>query len=290
MKSLIKIGTLAGGDQAVQWMPKFIEYGFESIAISYFGSSGDADFGELAKKVKDAIGDSGIIISTVGVFCNALRDEAGIKEWEKCIDNARAFGSDLVTGFAGRLDDVSVDKNIPRYKEVFTELAKRAQDKGVKLAFENCYMGGDWHRGSWNIANSPLAWDMMFEAVPFDNIGLEWEPSHHMNYLRDPIAALKKYIKKVFHIHGKDANIDWDSIREFGIDGARYYACDRFPGYGDTDWKEVLTILYKNGYTGTIDIEGYHDPYFNRELEFTATVASLKYLKDCRGGEFIANP
>ena len=62
------------------------------------------------------------------------------------------------------------------------------------------------------------------------------------------------------------------------------------PGYGDTDWKEVCTILYKNGYAGTIDIEGYHDPYFNRDLEFTGQVAALKYLKECRGGEFIANP
>ena len=290
MKNLIKVGTLAGGDAAVQFMPKLIEYGFESVAINYFGNSGGADFAELGKKVKDAIGDSGIIVPCVGVYCNPLRDEDGIKEWEKCIDNAQAFGADIVTGFAGRLDDVSVDKNIPRFKEVFTELAKRAKDKGVRLAFENCYMGGNWHRGSWNIANSPLAWDMMFEAVPYDNIGIEWEPSHHMNYLRDPIAALKKYISKVFHIHGKDANIDWDSINEFGIDGARHYACDRFPGYGDTDWKEVMSILYKNNYQGTIDIEGYHDQYFNRELEFTATVSSLKYLKECRGGDFVPNP
>ena len=290
MKELIKIGTLVGGEQAVAWMPELIRHGFESIAISYFNSSGGADFAEIAKKLKDAIGDSGITVSCVGVYCNPLRDEAGIKEWEKCIDNAGAFGAGIVTGFAGRLDDVPVDKNIPRFKEVFTELGKRALDKGVKLTFENCYMGGDWRRGSWNIANNPLAWDMMFDAVPLDNIGIEWEPSHHMNYLRDPIAALKKYISRVWHVHGKDANIDWDSIREFGIDGARYYACDRFPGYGDTDWKQVLSILYKHGYKGTIDIEGYHDPYFKDELEFTATVASLKYLKECRGGEFITNP
>jgi sugar phosphate isomerase/epimerase len=189
---LIKIGTLVNGDEAVKWMPKLIEHKFESISVNYFNSSGDTDFAELAKKVKDAIGDSGIIVSTVSVFCNPLRDDAGIKEWEKCIDHAKAFGADLVTGFTGRLDGESVDKNIPRYKEVFTELGKRAQDKGVKLAFENCYMGGNWHRGSWNIANNPIAWEKMFEAVPYDNIGIEWEPSHHFNCLRDPLLSLKK--------------------------------------------------------------------------------------------------
>ena len=290
MKQLIKIGTLVNGDHAVHWMPKLIEHKFESISLNYFNSSGETNFAELAPKVKDAIGDSGIVVSTLSVYCNPLRDEAGIRELEKCIDHAQAFGASIVSGFAGRLDDESIDKNIPRFKEVFTELGKRAQDKGVRIAFENCAMGGNWHRGSWNIANSPLAWDMMFDAVQLDNIGIEWEPSHHMNYLRDPIPVLKKYAKKVFHVHGKDANVDWDTIREFGIDGARGYVCDRFPGYGDTDWKEVLTILYKNGYEGTIDIEGYHDPYFNRELEFTAHVSSLNYLKACRGGEFVPNP
>ena len=106
---LIKIGTLVNGDQAVQWIPKLIEHKFESISVNYFNSSGDTDFAELAKKVKDAIGDSGITVSTVSVYCNPLRDEAGIKEWEKCIDNAKAFGADLVTGFSGRLDGESVD-------------------------------------------------------------------------------------------------------------------------------------------------------------------------------------
>jgi sugar phosphate isomerase/epimerase len=62
------------------------------------------------------------------------------------------------------------------------------------------------------------------------------------------------------------------------------------PGYGDTDWKEVCSILYRNGYSGTIDIEGWHDPYLRNDLEFTGQVAALKYLKECRGGEFVANP
>ena len=287
---LIKIGTLVDGSAAVQWIPKLIERKFESVSISYFSSSGGADLSELAKKVKDVIGDSGLVVSTLSVFCNPLRDDAGVKEWEKFIDNAHLFGANTVTGFAGRLDGKSVPDNIPRFKEVFTELAKRALDKNVRLAFENCYMGGNWHSGSWNIANSPLAWDMMFDAVPFDNIGLEWEPSHHLSQLRDPLLSLKKYVKKIFHIHGKDANIDWDCINEFGADGAKWYARDRMPGYGDTDWKTVCTVLYANGYNGTIDIEGFHDPYFKNELEFTGQIAALKYLKECRGGDFIANP
>ena len=289
---LIKIGTLTDGlgNFSTNWIRKLIENKFECFTMNFWQTTNNADFSELSKKIKDDIGDSGLFVSCLSIFANPLMDENKIKEWEKCIDNAHLFGTDLVTGFTGRLDGKSVPDNMPKFKEVFTELAKHAQDKGVKIAFENCYMGGNWHSGSFNIANSPLAWDMMLDAVPYDNIGIEWEPSHHLSQLRDPLLSLKKYAKKIFHVHGKDANIDWDIIKEFGIDGAKWYSCDRMPGYGDTDWKEVCTILYKNGYNGTIDIEGFHDPYFRNELEFTGQVAALKYLKKCRGGEFVANP
>ena len=287
---LIKIGTLVDGFGVLDWIPKLIENKFECFVLNYWDNTGETNFSELAKKVAEATGDSGLAVSCLSIFANPLRDSEKIKEWEKCIDNARLFGADVVTGFTGRLDGKSVPDNIPKFKEVFTQLAKRAGDCGVKLAFENCYMGGNWHSGSYNIANSPLAWELMFDAVPYDNLGLEWEPSHHLSQLRDPLVSLKKYAKKIFHIHGKDANIDRDSINEFGIDGAKYYACDRMPGYGDTDWKAVCSILYKNGYAGTIDIEGFHDPYLKGELEFTGQVAALKYLKECRGGDFAANP
>ena len=40
-----------------------------------------------------------------------------------------------------------------------------------------------------------------------------------------------------------------------------------------------------NGYRGTIDIEGYHDPvYSNPNWEWTSQLRGLEYLKQCRGG------
>ena len=34
-------------------------------------------------------------------------------------------------------------------------------------------MGGTWATGDWNIAHTPAAWELMFDAVPLDNLGLE---------------------------------------------------------------------------------------------------------------------
>ncbi len=46
----------------------------------------------------------------------------------------------------------------------------------------------------------------------------------------------------------------------------------------------------QSGYTGTIDIEGWHDPVHGGDLEMSGQVRALNYLKQCRGGDFIANP
>jgi hypothetical protein len=45
-----------------------------------------------------------------------------------------------------------------------------------------------------------------------------------------------------------------------------------------------------NGFKGSIDIEGWHDPVYKDALEMTGQVHGLNYLKDCRGGAFVANP
>lgn len=58
----------------------------------------------------------------------------------------------MVIGFTGRVPG-SIDQSISRYAEVFGELSKRAEDRGVRIAFENCDMGGTWNDGDWNIAH-----------------------------------------------------------------------------------------------------------------------------------------
>ncbi len=52
----------------------------------------------------------------------------------------------------------------------------------------------------------------MFDAVPSKNIGLEWEPCHQMVSLIDPIPQLRKWVGRVYHVHGKDATIALDVL------------------------------------------------------------------------------
>ena len=122
------------------------------------------------------------------------------------------------------------------------------------------------------------------------NIGLEWEPCHQLGQLIDPIAQLRQWVGKVFHVHGKDGSVYRDVIARDGLLGPLPYCQHRHPGFGDTNWADIISILRAGGYQSTIDIEGWHDPVYRDDLEMTGQVHALRYLQQCRGGHYVPNP
>ncbi len=294
-KEAIRIGTLVRGKSGIEdYIRQLLPHGFESFSIMFWQTLGDTDLTEMAVRVKDALADTGVIISSLSIFGNPLEhteiDLTTLKAWEQIIDHAHLFGTDLVTGFSGRLRDKPIPDSIPRFKTVFGELVKRAEDKGVRIALENCSMEGNWNTGDWNLAHHPESWEMLFDAVPSDSLGLEWEPCHQLVTLVDPLPQLKTWVPKIFHVHGKDATIHWDVIHRHGIGGSQQFAYHRTPGFGDTNWVDVISELRRGGFQGCIDIEGWHDPVYRDELEITGQVHGLNYLKQCRGGSYVPNP
>lgn len=286
----IRIGTLVHADTAPQVIPQLLPHGFESFSVTFWKTTGETDIKKNAEEVKEKLAGRDVVVSSLSIFSNPLAYEEDLASWERCIDDARLYGADLVTGFTGRLPGESVPDSIPRFKEVFGDLAKRAADNGVRIAFENCVMGGDWRKGEWNLAYSPDGWELLFDAVAADNLGLQWEPCHQLVQLIDPVPQLRKWANRIFHVHGKDATVAWDIIREHGIHGPHQYCWHRHPGFGDSNWTDIVSILRDAGYRGTIDIEGWHDPVYRDELELTGQVHALNYLKRCRGGTFVPNP
>jgi sugar phosphate isomerase/epimerase len=294
--------------QAPDYVRQIAVHGFESYQLFYWKTALEIDFGRLAGEMGEAMADHGAVISSLGVYGNPLEydedAEVARKSWELCLDHAGDFGCDLVCGFAGRLRGRPIHESMDRFAEVFGELAKRAESNGVRIAFENCDMGGTWEAGDWNVAHNPTAWEMMFNAVTSDSLGLEWEPCHQLISLIEPLPQLRKWVDKIFHVHGKDATVRWDVVREYGVhsamagdvtlpDGVKIvpqFAFHRTPGFGDTDWTDVISELRMGGFTGSIDIEGWHDPVYKGELEMTGQVHALNYLKRCRGGDFVPNP
>ena len=295
LKQDIRVGTLVNGNaNTANYIKQILPYGFESFCITFWQTLGNTDLKKMANEVNEVLAGTGAMISSVSVFGNPLEttpiDCETLRGWETLIDNAHLFGADIVSGFTGRLRNQPIDKSLPRFKEIFTPLALRAADRGIRIAFENCDMDGDWKTGDWNIAHNPTAWQMMFDAVPAANLGLEWEPCHQMVSLIDPLPQLHEWVGKVFHMHGKDCTIKWDMVRKYGVDGPVQFAFHRTPGFGDSNWTDIISELRWGGFKGSIDIEGWHDPVYREALEMTGQVAGLNYLKRCRGGDYIPNP
>ncbi len=289
----IRIGTMisASGGHAAARIAELADMGFESFEPFFWQTTNGQNLADLGKHCREAIGDRDITIGTLGMFGNPLEthdmDLQTLQGWKDCIDNAHHFGATCVAGFTGRLRGRPLTDSLPRYKEIWSDLAKRAADKGIRLAFENCAMDGNWQTGDWNIAHNPDAWELMFNETPDDNLGLEWEPCHQLVYLIEPLPQIRKWAKKIFHVHGKDATVRHDVIREHGIFGRHPFVFMRTPGFGDSNWTDIISELRLGGYQGSIDIEGWHDPVYRDALEMTGQIRALNHLKDCRGGDFV---
>jgi sugar phosphate isomerase/epimerase len=251
---------------------------------------GVPDLSGPAASVREAAAERGAAISALGVYGNPLRKdaagEAARDGLRRALLAARAFGTSVVGCFAGRIPGTPVPDSIPRFQQVFTELARIAEGEGVCIAFENCLQGGNWERGDTNIGFHPAAWELMFDAVPSPALGLEWEPCHLMCQLMDPLPVLDRYAGRILHVHGKDGQLNRALLAASGTHGPEHVVRHRFPGLGDSDWTVLFQKLAAAGYQGVIDIEGGHDPVFRGDREMEGQQNALDYLKQCRAAAF----
>jgi sugar phosphate isomerase/epimerase len=194
----------------------------------------------------------------------------------------------VVAGFAGRVMGEDLEASVTRFKQIWSEHAKFAADRGIKIAFEHCPMGKfNSPFGGINCICTPDMWDRCFDAVSSDALGLEWDPSHLVCMVIDPIENVKRYGRRIFHVHAKDAKVNRDVVERFGMyyPGATEHC---FPGLGDTDWGQAIKELRRAGYAGDLNIEGWHDAvYRNHEngpqLEDTGLLLAKRHLEQFVG-------
>lgn len=277
----IGIGTCIR-DGNVSSLNEAVRAGFETVELYFDRGLQGADLAELSPRLTELAETAGIRISSIGIYVNPLQYEEQRKELEHCIDNAGKLGAKVVGTFAGALEGTSVEQSMPKFRQVFSELARRAEFNGVKIGIENAHMNGFWYRTTSNIGFCPRAWEMMFNEVESDALGLVWEPSHQIEQFIDVYAQLKQWVPKVFHVHGKDAAVDEAHVKKYGAWFGESYCPHCFPGRGNSDWREIMSILSDGGYEGDITVEGFHDPVFNGERELEGQTNALAYLRKCR--------
>ena len=248
---------------------------------------GQPDWEAKAAEMKADFDAHGLRISCLAAFYVNHFDPKVAEDAKKLvrasIQLAAHIGTPAVAGFAGELTGQPLEASLPKFKEVWSEHAKFAEDHGVKIAFENCPMG--WYHMPPNGNNcmcTPLMWEAGFSDVGSDALGLEWDPSHLIGLLIDPVQNLRIFGKRVHHVHAKDAHIHRDLLARNGIFAPE--TCEHcFVGLGDTDWGLVVKELLRQGYDNDLNIEGWHDRVFRgtdpgSKNEDVGLVMSLKHL------------
>jgi sugar phosphate isomerase/epimerase len=187
-----------------------------------------------------------------------------------------------VNTFVGRETLKSVEDNLKKFAEVWPEIIKVAEENNIKIAIENCPMlftRDEWPGGK-NLATTPAIWRKMFEIIPSENFGLNYDPSHLVWQQMDEVKPIYDFNEKLFHIHLKDVKVYRDKLNEVGIMAYPLdYHSPKIPGFGDVDWRGFFSALTSVKYRGPVCIEVEDKAFEGSEKDIkTAILTSRNYL------------
>jgi sugar phosphate isomerase/epimerase len=219
-----------------------------------------------ADKVKHIQGycqSRGVQISSLAYYPNPMdgdleKRKFNINHLKKVIDASQKLEINMVTTFIGRDQYKSVEENLELFREIWPSIIKFAEERNVRIGIENCPMlfGNEQWPGGQNLATSPKIWREMFDIIPSDHFGLNFDPSHFVWQMMDYIEPIYEFKDKLFHIHFKDAKILRHRLNEVGIMAYPLaYMSPKLPGYGDVDWGKFVSALTDVGYEGFACIE-----------------------------------
>lgn len=222
-----------------------------------------------ASEVADKVAASGVEISGLGYYPNPLAPDHAeaqtyIDHLRLVIEAAPKLGLKVINTFIGRDSAKSIDGNWPRFKEVWEPLIKHAEAHDVRIGIENCPMyftDDEWPSGK-NLAYAPAIWRRMFNEIPSDHFGLNFDPSHFTWMRMDYVKAIREFGSKFVHVHAKDARVDQDLLDDVGILGTPLqFHTPKLPGLGDVDWGKFFSALSESAYRGPVCVEVEDRPY-----------------------------
>lgn len=160
------------------------------------------------------------------------------------------------------------ESNIDRFEEswgefktIWAPMLDFAAEHDVKVAIEA-------HYGQLVFNTQTIS--RMFKELDHEALGLNFDPSHLVWQLIDPIIVVEKFSDKIFHTHLKDVEFNQGSLKENGILAVGRWSSDarswrfRVPGRGVIKWSELLGALIGRGYRGALSFE-HEDPRMGLE-------------------------
>lgn len=247
---------------------------FDALEVASGPGARHIDVSDLpdsrVSEIKKLLEANNLVISSLAWYADMTDPEGReqkMADFRLLIDAAERLGVDVVCTLAGK--PVPGKDKFKTIEEdgavVFPPLVEYAASKGIKVALENWF--------ATNIQG--LAhFDKMFEVVPHENFGLNFDPSHLLWQGIDYIAAVDRFAKRIFHTHAKDTEVREDRLAYLGNQERGWWRYV-IPGFGKVKWGEYIAALRRNGYNGVLSIE-HEDGAIGREEGF---IKGKNYLR-----------
>lgn len=216
-----------------------------------------------ADYVRNYAAGRGVQISSLAFYPNTMdpdpeKREANIEHLKAVIRASAKLNVGMVSTFVGRDQNLTTEKNLELFMEIWPELIALAEQCGVKVAIENCPMlfGADQWPGGQNLMCTPAIYRELFARIPSASFGLNFDPSHYVWQGMDYIKTIYDFRDRIFHIHFKDIKVHREKLAERGVLAYPLdYMSPKLPGLGDVDWSAFVSALHDIRYAGPAVIE-----------------------------------
>lgn len=214
--------------------------------------------------------------------------EENLAEFIKHCDKLHFLGAKIIgaseqgNSIQGKIN-LPILENKPEYtagewKKVahgFNEMGKLAQEKGMTLTIHH-------HMGTGVQTAAEI--DHLMEMTDPSLVFLLFDTGHLKFSGEDPLAILKKYAKRVKHVHLKDirsAVYEEVKAKKMSFLDAVRAGVFTVPGDGIIDFKPVFDTLKETGYEGWMVVEAEQDPAKANPFEYA--LKARKYIRELTG-------
>lgn len=254
---------------------------------------GVIDLGRDADETAKAVVDAGLTVGSVDlpewqgmISPDKATREAAVAKNAAYIEACGAYGP--MHHFVVMLPE---DPAAPRIDNFDLMVESYAQLQPVFEANDADLVIEGWP-GPGALCCTPETLRAFFNSCPSPVFGVNYDPSHLMRQGIDPIRFLWEFGDRVYHIHGKDAELLDENLYEYGHEQPATFAPNfrygqwawryAIPGQGAVRWGAALAILGEMAYQGTISVE-LEDANFNGETETEqfGIVQGAQFLAGC---------
>ena len=155
------------------------------------------------------------------------------------------------------------------------KLGKVANDMGIALTLHH-------HMGT--VVQTEAEIDRMMENTDPELFGLLFDSGHLAYCGEDYMSVLKKYAKRIKHVHLKD--IRPDKVKKVKDEHLSFLQGVRLgtftvPGDGAVDFTPIFDVLAETGYEGYVLVEAEQDPAIANPFEYA--LKARKYIAEKAG-------